>query len=64
MVGQQLNIDGNKASSIREADGYRISIIVERLDGQAIAQDEAQVILTGNVPTMFTQRMSFGGRSR
>ena len=61
MFGQQLNIEGNKASSIREVDGYRISLIVERLDDGPITQDQAQIVLTNNVTTMFTQRVSFGG---
>ncbi len=64
MFGQQLNIEGNTASSIKEVDGYRISLIVERIDEKPITQEEAQLILTGNVQTMFTQRMSFGGGSR
>lgn len=62
MFGKQLAIDGNTASSIKEIDGYRITLIVERLDQGAITQEEVQIILTGNIATMFTQRMSFGGR--
>ena len=64
MFGQQLNIEGKTASSIKEIDGYRISLIVERIDEKPITQEEAQLILTGNVTTMFTQRMSFGGGPR
>jgi hypothetical protein len=64
MFGQQLNIEGNTASSVKEVDGYRISLIVERIDEKPITQEEAQLILTGNVMTMFTQRMSFGGGPR
>jgi hypothetical protein len=62
MFGQQLAIDRNTASSIKEIDGYRISLIVECLDQKPIMQEEAQSILTGNIATMFTQRISFGGR--
>jgi hypothetical protein len=64
MFGQQLAIDGNTASSIKEVDGYRISLIVERIDEKPITQEEAQTILTGNISTMFTQRISFGGGPR
>jgi hypothetical protein len=64
MFGTQLAIEGNTASSVKEVDGYRISLIVERIDEKPITQEEAQLILTGNVMTMFTQRMSFGGRPR
>jgi hypothetical protein len=64
MFGQQLNIKGNTASSIKEVDGYRISLIVERIDEKPITQEDAQLILTGYVLTMFTQRMSFGGGPR
>lgn len=63
MFGQQLHIEKSVASSVREIDGYRISLIVERLDGQPIKQEDAQVVLTNNISTMFTQRMTFGGRS-
>jgi hypothetical protein len=64
MFGTQLAIEGNTPSSVKEVDGYRISLIVERIDEKPITQEEAQLILTGNVMTMFTQRMSFGGRPR
>lgn len=63
MFGQQLHIEKSVASSVREIDGYRISLIVERLDGQPIKQEDAQVVLTNNISTMLTQRMTFGGRS-
>jgi hypothetical protein len=63
MFGHQLHIEKNVASSVKEIDGYRISLIVERLDGQPIKQEDAQVVLTNNISTMFTQRMTFGGRS-
>lgn len=62
MFGQQMHVDGNKASSVREVDGFRISLIVERSDGEPITQDEAQLILTNNIMTMFTQRARFGGQ--
>ena len=62
MFGTQLVIEGNTASSVKEVDGYKISLIVERLDQKPITQEEAQLVLTGNVTTMFTQRISFGGR--
>ena len=64
MCGTQLAIEGNTASSVKEVDGYRISLTVERIDESQITQEEAQLILTGNVMTMFTQRTSFGGRPR
>jgi hypothetical protein len=64
MFGQQLSIEGNTASSIKEVDGYKISLIVERIDEMPITQEEAQTVLTGNVMTMFTQRISFGGGPR
>jgi hypothetical protein len=62
MFGTQLAIEGNTASSVKEVDGYKISLIVERLDQKPITEEEAQLVLTGNVTTMFTQRISFGGR--
>jgi hypothetical protein len=64
MFGRQLTIEGNTASSIKEVDGYRISLIAERIDEKPITQEQAQLILTGNIMTMFTQRMSFGGGPR
>jgi len=64
MFGQQMHVDGNKASSIREVDGFRISLIVEKTDGEPITQEEVQIILTNNIMTMFTQRVTFGGRPR
>jgi hypothetical protein len=64
MFGQQLSIEGNIASSTKEVDGYKISLIVERIDEKPISQKEAQTVLTGNIMTMFTQRMSFGGSPR
>jgi hypothetical protein len=37
---------------------------VERIDEKPITQDEAQLILTRNILTMFTQWMSFGDGPR
>ena len=62
MFGKQLQIENNVASSVKETDGYRITLLVERIDGNQITQGEAQEILTQNISTMFTQRVSFGGR--
>jgi hypothetical protein len=63
MFGKELQIENNVASAAKENDGYRITLLVERLDGNQITQEEAREILTNNISSMFTQRISFGGRS-
>jgi hypothetical protein len=64
MLGTQLSIEGNTASSVKEIDGYKISLIVERIDEKPITQEEANSILTDNLMSMFTQRISFGRHVR
>ena len=62
MFGRELDIENNVASSVRQNDKYKIVLSIERLDGKPITEEEAQIVLTQNIATMFTQRTSFGVR--
>jgi hypothetical protein len=54
-----MTIEGNTATIKRDTDDYRIVISVQRKGPHPITQDEVQKVLTSNIPTMFTQKITF-----
>lgn len=55
-----MTIEGNTATIDRDTEDYRVVISVERKGSTTITPEEVQTVLTKNLPTMFTQRITFG----
>jgi len=62
-VAQPMNIEMNRATIERDADGYRVVVTVERKGYDAITQEEAEIVLTKVLPLLVTQRVRIGDSS-
>ena len=56
-----MQIEKNVAKIEHDADDYRIVVTVEKRRAETITQQEAEIVLTRQIPVLFTQRVKFGG---
>jgi hypothetical protein len=59
---RKFSLEGNTATTQHETGEYRITLKVERNDGNPIGEGEAELVLTKTMPLMFNQKISFGSR--
>jgi len=59
---KKFSLEGDTSMTQHDTGEYRITLTVERNDGKAITEGEAELVLTKTLPIMFTQKISFGSR--
>lgn len=56
-----MQVEENAAKIEDDTDDYRIIITVEKRRSEAITREEAEMVLTRQMPLLFTQRVRSGG---
>jgi hypothetical protein len=56
-----MQIEKNVATIEHTTGDYRIVITVEHLNAADIRQEDAAIVLTKNVPLLFSERHRYGG---
>jgi hypothetical protein len=56
-----MQIAKNIAKIEQQESEYRVVVTVERLNGEKITREGAEIVLTRVMPTLFTQKQRFRG---